>query len=678
MTYPTRQTGGLRLDPEALGQVQPWVVVDRGLEYPGEVIVAETVDPQWGQPLEGDISFRVVFYTVPRRVPMGQIQDSRIAMAVPRRAAGSTLEGLDREIQAVRETRERYEAESDPQTSALRGSMEEREASLSEEVARHKAVSYASGRIYTSSRIALRPAEIFVEGDAGSWVERLAAALFHQAFPSLPFDYRALPCTLDTEAIELVYRGILQGDPEALDKAATFGPSLGLTPPEAPAAFDAGRSRVVDIIEAEIEARGGQIQAQDLLLLLCRDHGLNRAVATLYLLAYLRRARAEVELRPGHAVRLRDGGTFPTDRLSWDTVQDILFSPSVAADLTVVNAHPALSWNTVLPYAARVAEGLKPSQDSSEIAEQERRLLDALDEASRRLEGSREAIGALAHAVQGDAGSVLDTLGMLQVLCSATGYRGFYTVAVESFGGLSGLSQALDLYSRLEQLAAVAPDITRARMYLDEMSLGREHQDLAMKRDAVAARIGLDSLIADPSLWGSLADGFKQLRREYAIAYQSHHARYHQEAVEAIARLDGLKKQVEALARFNDVPEFDGPLGADLPGRFRELLVSIRTCAASEEEMPLDSAPQCQECHLPLSESVPHLEAGLVLKGTESAMREYNRRLSSEGVRRILAQPTKDQLDKLISLGQISDLTALANVLDEEVVDFLRGFMRHV
>ena len=94
--------------------------------------------------------------------------------------------------------------------------------------------------------------------------------------------------------------------------------------------------------------------------------------------------------------------------------------------------------------------------------------------------------------------------------------------------------------------------------------------------------------------------------------------------------------------------------------------------------MPLDSAPQCQECHLPLSESVPHLEAGLVLKGTESAMREYNRRLSSEGVRRILAQPTKDQLDKLISLGQISDFTALANVLDEEVVDFLRGFMRHV
>ena len=678
MTYPTRQTGDLRLDPEALGQVQPWVVVDRGLEYPGEVIVAETVDPRWGQPLEGDVCFRVVFYTVPRRVPTAQIQDSRIAMAVPRRAAGSTVEGLGREIQAVRETRERYVAGGDPQTSALRGSMEEREAALSGEVARHKAVSYARGRIYTSSGIALRPAEIFVEGDVGSWAERLTAALFHQAFPSLPFDYHALPSTLDAEAIELVYRGIVQGDPEAHDEASTFGPPLGLAALEAPAAFDASRSRLVDIIEGEIDVRGGQIQAQGLLLMLCRDHGLNLAVATLYLLAYLRRARAEVELRPGHAVLLRDGGAFPTDRLSWDTVQDILFSPSVAADLTLLSAHPALSWNTVLPYAARVAEGLTPSEDSSEIAEQERRLLDALGEAGRRLEGSQEAIGALAHAVRGGAGGVLETLGMLQVLCSATGYRGFYTVAVESFGGLSGLSQALDLHSRLEQLATVAPDITRARMYLDEMSLGRENQDLAMKRDAVAARIGLDSLIADPSLWESVADGFRQLRREYAIAYQSHHARYHQEAVGIIVRLDGLKKQVEALARFNDVPEFDGPLGADLPGRFRELLASIRTCAASEEEMPLDSAPQCRECHLPLSESAPHLEAGLVSKGTESAMREYNRRLGSEGVRRILAHPTRDQLDKLISLGQVSDLTALANVLDEEVVDFLRGFMRHV
>ena len=60
----------------------------------------------------------------------------------------------------------------------------------------------------------------------------------------------------------------------------------------------------------------------------------------------------------------------------------------------------------------------------------------------------------------------------------------------------------------------------------------------------------------------------------------------------------------------------------------------------------------------------------------ERRMREYNRRLSSEGVRRILAHPNRAQHDKLIGLVQVSDLTTLANVLDEEVVDFLRGLIR--
>ena len=58
-------------------------------------------------------------------------------------------------------------------------------------------------------------------------------------------------------------------------------------------------------------------------------------------------------------------------------------------------------------------------------------------------------------------------------------------------------------------------------------------------------------------------------------------------------------------------------------------------------------------------------------------MTEYNRRLSSEGVRRILADPTTEQLGKFINLVQVSDLSALANVLDGDVLDFLRRFVRH-
>ena len=57
-------------------------------------------------------------------------------------------------------------------------------------------------------------------------------------------------------------------------------------------------------------------------------------------------------------------------------------------------------------------------------------------------------------------------------------------------------------------------------------------------------------------------------------------------------------------------------------------------------------------------------------------MGEYNRRLSSITVRQVLAHPTREQLDKFIDLLHVADPSALANVLDDEVVEFLRRFLR--
>ena len=113
-----------------------------------------------------------------------------------------------------------------------------------------------------------------------------------------------------------------------------------------------------------------------------------------------------------------------------------------------------------------------------------------------------------------------------------------------------------------------------------------------------------------------------------------------------------------------------------MPGRFRDITATLRTCDLSEEEVSLDDAPFCRECRLLLGEGVPRREVVSVVRGTEGAMREYNRRLSSEGVRRILADTNRAQHDKLIGLVQVSDLTTLANVLDEGVVEFLRGLVR--
>ena len=88
-----------------------------------------------------------------------------------------------------------------------------------------------------------------------------------------------------------------------------------------------------------------------------------------------------------------------------------------------------------------------------------------------------------------------------------------------------------------------------------------------------------------------------------------------------MSRLETWRPQIEALARFNDVPELGGPLGADLPERFWELLASVRTCGTSEDQVSLEDAPFCRECLLPLDENVPLREATLLLSETKGAMR---------------------------------------------------------
>ena len=105
-------------------------------------------------------------------------------------------------------------------------------------------------------------------------------------------------------------------------------------------------------------------------------------------------------------------------------------------------------------------------------------------------------------------------------------------------------------------------------------------------------------------------------------------------------------------------------------------MASLRACSVPGDEISLDATPFCNVCGLPLSETVPKREAAVFLRDVELAMREYNRRLGSEGIRRVLADSSREQLDKFIDLVRVSDLSALADILDDEVVAFLRGFIK--
>ena len=429
----------LRFDMDALGQTQSWVVRHRGLEYKGEVIVAERVDPARGLPLPEGVSFRIVFFTVPRRIAPSLIRDSRIAMVVPRRTPSAAHQTIDRELRAVREARVRYITAHDPATVALNDSMQERETALQGELARRYALSYSMGRIYTHSDIRIFSRDMFMDDRPESWADRLASAVLLLTYPTLPINSGSFPHTLTSEDIATLYQGLFQGDSDATEVVRAFGPGLGLTRRESPGQFDASGCLAVEIIGKEIESGGGDAPADEILDVLTRTYGLTRTLAALYLMAFVRQEHTEVALGHGHQIEGRDGKPFLSDRITWDLVPEVFFSDSLVEQLGMVRLRPSPMWDTVLPYATLLVEGLKTGLAPADIADQERRLLDALGNMAPEIADTADSLRPLEVALGSGPERASETLENLRALSAVSDYRELYFIAQDRFQGPAGL-----------------------------------------------------------------------------------------------------------------------------------------------------------------------------------------------------------------------------------------------
>lgn len=665
----------LSFDLESLGRPQPWIVRHRGLEYSGEVIIAESVDHQLGEPLPPRLNFRLVFFTVPRRIPHSRIQDTRIAMVVPGRSPTQVRQSLRRELKSIQETRERYVYHRDPDSDALRRAMIEREVSLRGELERRYGMAYSQGRIYTHPDIGLRAQDVFLDNGLESWANELASATLLLAHPILPLDYSGFPEPLNARSVAQIFRGLFQGDSRAQRIADSFGPGLGVTSQEAPETFDASHCPALAIIQRELEGAPDGVDSAVLVRTLMYTYGLTLELSLFHLLAFVRQTGAQLGLKPGHSLGSYRGGPFLSDRITRDLVPEVDFEDLKLEQLAELQLERAISWNLTLPYASLLVGGLSSTDESAEAPEQERRLNDALKELNPEVAEAKASVAELSAGLGSDAQAVNDTLERLSAMASAENFQEFYTVVEREFSGPSGLSHALELHRRSVVLSTFVPAIIEARNYLDRMTFGPEHQDLRLVRDSLMARLDATGLLGNPALWHGIEEGLARLRDGFDSAYRSFHSGYHQEALELRHLMETLGPQVNALARFNEIPELGQAIGTDVQQAFKDVSEGYRLCPVFAEDLDLGDVPYCRSCLLPMNLSIPHRSVEQLSGDISRAMREYNRRLGAHSAMQILERPTRQQIDKFIELVQVADPSALANILDDNVVDFLRQFL---
>lgn len=236
------------------------------------------------------------------------------------------------------------------------------------------------------------------------------------------------------------------------------------------------------------------------------------------------------------------------------------------------------------------------------------------------------------------------------------------------------LDQALAAWQRLGPLAEAAPQIEAARAYLQGASLGLGEAELAMDRASLLEQINLDNLAANPHLWPSLQALFGWFRSRYSSLYQGHHTRYHQELAQGQARLREARLKLEALRRLNSIPELGLPLGPPQE-RYQALVEGTRPCPNMGAALSLEAQPRCPLCRLSLGAAPPAGEVSRFLEELEEALGQQHRRLGSQAIKHILARSQDSRIDRFLKVLQASDPSPLAQVLDDELTDFLRQLL---
>ena len=640
---------------------QPYAVsaTYQGLQYPSEAVFAERWDAHWGSILQDDRFFRVVFLSSHQAVPPDELQDARIAVCVPPPGSERRQQERLRERRILREVRARYSVPG-PDPAVL--DQERR--------------TYASGSVVTRTGVDVQPQVLYEAPLLTNWVAAVTNSLFSWTYPQLPIDGNRFPRPFNTEEARLLFSGLIQEDPspEVMATVLAFGPGLGLTTADA-TTLDPRPSNVFQTLTDELADGQGAIPCD--LIYERIVHGLPYPLLTLYLLTLLHHGQPPVELHLAHdhPLQTRTGERYPGRVILAETVADIRFVPSLKGSATLLRYMVPISWNTLVFYFSPLDPSMQPVDDPN-FVEEVPKLLAALDSLRGEVHQTQNVLRRLSQALGGEVSAeTQDLLNGLANLAEARAPETALRTAQRLFGSPASLAEAVEQYRPLRQLIDREAALLHLHDYLEEAPIPEELAELSLKGQQLSAVLNLRELITGAPSTAALNMLITGFMDEYRTTYIRHHQSYHQELRSLVGRLQEARIEAEALERLNTVGELGEPVEAAGPERLRLLLKALSPCQVPSKEIPLSEHPICQRCGLRLGQPSTSPEVEAVVRSVQFGLRQQNARLGIQVVHRILGGDQDERIDQFIKVVQASDLSGLANVLDDRLVAFVRSLL---
>ena len=661
-----------------MGRPQPVHVHVRGVRYPGEVVVARAWELTLGEPLRGHSMFRLVLLTEACAVGSDDLQDPRIAVAIPSGTGDAHLKSLSAQINALRETRARYATAADPGLDRLSRALRARLEAIESEMAAGMRGAWAAGAVATAadpaSGYTMHAAVAFAVDDPRVWMEAICGTLIMNRYGG-PLDGSAgeavVPRTPEMQAAAFD-RLVFGGD---VNKETPHCPvGIRLTSPSSPRRFVPENCLALDALD-ELMADGDATEER-VRSMLVHEMGVPPNIASQCLVAHMKHRDSEIQLAEGADVRDRRGGKLGCPRLIADVLPDMAWTPDLLDMVAAVRPHVSDEWDSALPYLRLILPDARPSSESGGPVLQAAAFAEALE----ALEGRYTlALGVLDRLEQrlGEIGRTVNVESeRLFIVFSSTSWRTFFARARGEFGTVKALREALDTLGRSRRAGEEALAIERCARYLDEAEFGPDERDLALTARALRARIDLRVLVENPDLWPPILEEFERWRAEYRTAYLEHHAERRTYNRVMQQRMERAEHQLTAVERLGQIPELGAPPGRSLRNRWRELSEMVAVCPASDEEVTLSDHPWCERCRTRLGVRPIYGDVEVLTGEIERTLAGYNERLSSATVRDILAGRRREDVEKILAIVAAGGMEALAEVLDDDVVRFLSEFMR--
>ena len=271
---------------------------------------------------------------------------------------------------------------------------------------------------------------------------------------------------------------------------------------------------------------------------------------------------------------------------------------------------------------------------------------------------------------------VVSALESLAAISASDGLPSLTAAANARYADLAGLAEDLYLLRAAVERPQEAAEVLDMQAVLATLLVPPGEPDLQMDRTIAEEQLRFAGLVPEPQRLPTARAAFRFFRERYVRRYVAHHQAYWEAMERLRLRLMDGRGPVRALLLLNSLTELGTPVGEGALEAYEELLREADGCPL-QDPLPeaMAEAAECPSCHLKLDQAPPTEMGAELLGRIQRSTERQMSRLSSIGVRQLLERSLDPRVERFLKVVQMSQLSSLAEILDDELVGYLRRFL---